>query len=99
MEATATSAPRFFERRLSLMMRAFGSPKMPRTVASGRKSGNTYASHSRRFRALQADIRKPRQVSNTPAQAENPAMMRVSYVLTPKSLHTTLSMTLRNKIT
>jgi hypothetical protein len=93
MQASTTSASRFFERRLSLMMRAFGSPKMPRTVASGRKPGNAYASHSRRFRARQADIRKPRQVSNTPSQAKNPAMMRVSYVLMPKSIHTTLSMT------
>src|SRR5262249_12898550 len=37
--------------------------------------------------------RNPRQVSNTPAQDGNPAMMGVSYVLTPKSTHTTLSKT------
>src|SRR5262249_13071936 len=93
MQASTTTAARFFERRLSLMMRAFGSPKMPRTVASGRNPGNAYASHKRLFRALQADIRNPRQVSNTPAQDGNPAMMGVSYVLTPKSTHTTLSKT------
>jgi hypothetical protein len=62
MQASTTTAARFFKRRLSLMMRAFGSPKMPRTVASGLNPGNAYASHKRRFRALQADIRNPRQV-------------------------------------
>ena len=40
------------------MMRAFGSPKTPRTVPSGRKPGNAYASHSRRFRLLAAPIEK-----------------------------------------
>jgi hypothetical protein len=41
---------RFFERRLSLITRAFGSPKTPHTVGSGRKPGKQYASHSRRGR-------------------------------------------------
>jgi hypothetical protein len=88
MQASTTTASRFFERRLSLMMRAFGSPKTPRTVPSGRNPGNPYVSHNRRFRALEADIRKPRQVSNTPAQAENPAMMRLSQSLKPDFIHT-----------
>ena len=39
LHATATAACRFFDRRLSLITRAFGSPKMPRTVGSGRKPG------------------------------------------------------------
>jgi len=59
VQASTTTASRFFERRLSLMMRAFGSPKMPRTVPSGRKPGNAYASHSRRFRFSVAAIRNP----------------------------------------
>jgi hypothetical protein len=88
MQASTTTASRFFERRLSLMMRALESPKMPRTVASGRNPGNEYASHNRRFRALEADIRNPRLISSTPAHARNPAMMRLSHSLTPESFHT-----------
>ena len=58
MQGSAVGAARFFERRFSLTMRAFGSPKMPRTVPSGRKPGNAYASHSRRFRLPAAAIAK-----------------------------------------
>src|SRR5205085_12424974 len=50
LDATAAAARRFFERRLSAITRAFGSPKIPRTVGSGRKPGNEYVSHSRRLR-------------------------------------------------
>jgi hypothetical protein len=50
LNLTATAASRFFERRLSVITRAFGSPKMPRTVGSGRKPGNEYVSPSRRLR-------------------------------------------------
>jgi hypothetical protein len=50
MRSTATIADRFFERRLRAMTRAFGSPKTPRTVGSGRNPGNAYASQSRRDR-------------------------------------------------
>jgi len=50
LDATATAASRFFERRLSLITRTFGSPKTPHTVGSGRKPGKQYASHSRRHR-------------------------------------------------
>src|SRR5208337_2721413 len=41
-------AGRFFPLRRSRKIRALGSPKMPRTVASGRKPGNRNASSSRR---------------------------------------------------
>jgi hypothetical protein len=37
----------FFPRRWSREIRALGSPKMPRTVGSGRKPVNRYASSSR----------------------------------------------------
>src|SRR3954467_4734985 len=50
LEATAAAASGFFERRLSVITPAFGSPNTPRTVCSGRKSGNEYVSHSRRVR-------------------------------------------------
>ena len=49
LHATATAACRFFDRRLSPITRAFGSPKMPRTVGSGRKPGKQYESQSRRY--------------------------------------------------
>ena len=43
LDATTTAAHRFFERRFSPITTAFGSPKIPRTVGSGRKPGtNTY---------------------------------------------------------
>src|SRR5579863_865419 len=35
LDMTATAARRFFDRRLSVITRAFGSPKIPRTVGSG----------------------------------------------------------------
>src|SRR5665811_894501 len=50
MNSPAAPANRFFARRASVMMRAFGSPKTPRTVGWGRKPGNMYVSHRRRCR-------------------------------------------------
>src|SRR5256714_14901826 len=50
LDAPATATSRFFERRVSLMTRAIGSPKTPHTVGCGRKPGKQYASHSRRLR-------------------------------------------------
>jgi hypothetical protein len=64
MLGPASATQRFFERRLSLMMRALKSPNRPRTVATGRKPEKAYASCSRRFR-LGAAIRKPRPISST----------------------------------
>ena len=37
LDTTATAARRFFERRLRVITRAFGSPKIPRTVCSASK--------------------------------------------------------------
>jgi hypothetical protein len=68
--AAARTAQRFFERRVSLMMRALGLPKIPRTVPSGRKPRNAYASHNRRFRFPGAAIRKPRPISSTTHMVE-----------------------------
>src|SRR5467141_3649901 len=50
LDMTAAPAARFFERRLSVITRAFGSPKMPCTVGCGRNPGNQYVSQSRRLR-------------------------------------------------
>src|SRR5205807_874161 len=50
LDVTATAAGRLFDRRLSVITRAFGSPKIPRTVGCGRNPGNEYASRSRRLR-------------------------------------------------
>src|SRR5207245_9298963 len=46
--ATAGPAGRFFDRRVSVMIRAWGSPKIPMTVRLGRNPGEQYVSHSRR---------------------------------------------------
>src|SRR4051794_15449474 len=48
LTSTTSSAVRFFPRRTSRTIRAFGSPKTPRTLGSGRKPINRYASSSRR---------------------------------------------------
>jgi hypothetical protein len=53
----------FFERRVSVMMRAIGSPKTPRTVGWGRKPGKTYASVSRRDRLRERAIGQSCQIS------------------------------------
>jgi hypothetical protein len=57
VRSTTATAERFFERRLRVMTRAFGSPNTPRTVGSGRNPENAYASHSRRFRFAELAIR------------------------------------------
>jgi hypothetical protein len=50
---------------LSLITRAFGSPKTPHIVCSGRKPGKQYASTSRRIRkdrrAIQSECQIPRR--------------------------------------
>jgi hypothetical protein len=81
VQGSTVGAARFFERRFNLMMRAFGSPKMPRTVPSGRKPGNAYASHSRRFRLRAAPIAENRPIPSTPPLARNPVTMRLSDAL------------------
>src|SRR6266852_2715645 len=47
----AGAARGFFDRRVSVMMRARGSPNTPMTVGLGRNPGKRYASHSRRRRS------------------------------------------------
>jgi len=78
-------------------MRALGSPKIPRTVPSGRKPGNAYASQSRRFRFAGAGIQNLRILS-TPPHAQNPAMMRLYEVLTPEITHTTFQKTQKKEV-
>ena len=54
--STTRPTTRFFERRRSVITRALGSPKTPRTVGSGRNPGKAYASQSRRFRFVDLAI-------------------------------------------
>jgi hypothetical protein len=70
LDATAASACCFFERRLSVITRAFGSPKMPRTVGSARKPGKEYVSQSRRRRFNACAIHHSCQIPN-PAKMQN----------------------------
>src|SRR6516164_2725025 len=71
LDMTATAARGFFERRWSVITRAFGSPKMPRTVGSGRKPGKQYASHSRLRRRHRRAIQIAWQIP-APAEMQNP---------------------------
>jgi hypothetical protein len=74
LDVTATAARRFFERRLSLITRAFGSPKTPHTVCSGRKPGKQYASTSRRIRKDRRAIQSECQIPRRP-NTQNPYAM------------------------
>jgi len=57
--STTFLADRLFERRTSVMTRAFESPKTPRTDADGRKPANRYASRRRlRLRLRKVAIAK-----------------------------------------
>jgi len=56
LRSATAAAGRFFERRSRVMTRAFGSPKMPRTVGCGRNPRKAYASHSRRRRFAELAI-------------------------------------------
>jgi hypothetical protein len=67
----AIAAQRFFDRRTSVMMRAFGSPKTPRTRSSGRKPANRYASR-RRLRFFEVAIGKSCQISSTYQRRSRP---------------------------
>ena len=49
LDIAAGTANCFFPRRRKPSMRAFGSPKIPRTVELGLKPGNRYVSHKRRY--------------------------------------------------
>ena len=70
MPPSTRPAGRFFPRRRSRTIRALGSPKMPRTVASGRKPGNRNASSSRRgFR-----IRVSCRISRLEEKEETPGI-------------------------
>jgi hypothetical protein len=53
-QPTALAADRSFARRRRVRIRACGSPKNPRTLGSGRKPGNQYASHRPRRRVVLA---------------------------------------------
>ena len=50
LHPAAGPAGRFFDRRVRVMIRAWGSPKIPVTVGLGRNPGKRYASHRRRGR-------------------------------------------------
>ena len=71
LNVTATTTSRFFERRLSVMMRALGSPKIPRTVCSGRNPENEYVSQSRQLRIDGLAIHQWCQIPNQ-AVTQNP---------------------------
>ena len=81
----AAAAERFFEPRTSVMTRAFGSPKTPRTVGCGRNPGKAYASHSRRCRFVELAMRKSSQLRDPP---QTPIFTRGKLDLLPQFTHT-----------
>src|SRR5580700_2091782 len=85
LDATATATSRFFERRLSVITRAFGSPKIPRTVCSGRKPGNEYVSQSHRFRFAAPAIHLRCQFPSSAEMQKTHAIHSFLNILTPKT--------------
>ena len=69
VHTSAATSDRFFERPTRVMTQAFGSPKTPRTVGSGRNPENAYASQSRRRRFAELAIQTSCQI---PAPSEMP---------------------------
>ncbi len=78
VRSSADAAQRFFERRTSVTMRAFGSPKTPRTLRRARNPGKEYASVRRRARLRFLAIAKACQVFASYQDPENSHAMRVS---------------------
>jgi hypothetical protein len=59
--APAGTSACFFDRLTSVIIRSFGSPKMPRIRSSGRKPANRFVSR-RRFRLFEVGIGKSCQL-------------------------------------
>ena len=74
VDAPTGAARRFFPRRCRRMTRAFGSPKMPRTVGAGRKPGKRYASHKRRCFRIRHHARCL-DPQNSPVSVERPTFL------------------------
>jgi hypothetical protein len=83
LHPTTAPARRSFERRFSAMMRAFGSPKTPRTVGCARKPANEYVSHSRRWRFDARAIRNSCQISQ-PSKCKIPLQSPLFLRFQPK---------------
>ena len=90
LDPTTAPARRFFERRRSVITRAFGSPKIPRTVGCARKPANEYVSHSRRRRLDARAIRNSCQISHPSKCLINsaiPAFLALSPQKSPTPFH------------
>lgn len=77
MNPAAHSTGRFFDRRTSLTMRRWGSPKTPTIVCRGRKPGNRYESERRRKGLEEDRIPQSCQVSASAQPRSNPLPERV----------------------
>src|SRR5258705_7916276 len=87
LDATAAPTRCFFERRLSLITRAFGSPKIPRTVGSGRKPRNEYVSQSRRLRFFARTIHYSCRIPGSAKMQNLPAIPSFVGFSTSKITH------------
>src|SRR6266542_2294017 len=77
LHPAAGAAGRFFDRRVSVMIRASGSPKIPVTVGLGRTPGKRYASQRRRGRRG-VGMRQSCPILARPPQRFRPLPERVS---------------------
>ena len=66
----ANAADSFFPRRESRMMRALGSPKMPRTVVLGEKPGKRYVSWSLRYKRIRRSCHVSSRIRNHKTQGQ-----------------------------
>jgi hypothetical protein len=80
------------------MIRAFESPKMPCTVGRGRKPGNAYASHSRRFRFVGLAIETSCANSSPLQPLEISRWRQFSAPISLKTTHTTFTMNLQSQL-
>jgi len=78
LHRAANAAQRFFERRTRVTIRAFGSPKTPRTVACRRKPGNLYVSDNRRGDLRNLAMGRSCQKTGPLPLASNPVLMRLA---------------------
>jgi hypothetical protein len=98
VRSTTLLADRFFERRTSVMTRAFESPKTPRTNSSGRKPGNRYSSFLHAMRSSFAPSRKINRSSKRVVQLSARATSHIGRSPTVRRMtRTLLSLQARSK--
>jgi hypothetical protein len=97
LDPPAGPAGRFFDRRMSVRIRACGSPNTPVTIGLGRNPGKRYASHSRRGRRG-VGMRRSCPILAQPPQCFRPLPERGSAPSAPGFSPLTSTESRRNKL-